>query len=158
MNYQYIIISPARNEEKHIEKAINSVINQTRRPKYYIIVNDGSSDNTSVIINRFVKVHDWKKEIKIPDRGFHKYGNGVMEAFYAGLNYLKEEEYDFLVKLDCDLSFNAFYFEDLLKEFHSDEKLGIASGQTFFLNAKGELIWEDAPLDHTRGGSKVYRK
>jgi hypothetical protein len=62
-----------------------------------------------------------------------------MEAFYTGLNYLRDQEYDFVVKLDCDLSFNAYYFEDLFKEFHSDEKLGIASGQTFFLNPKGEL-------------------
>jgi biofilm PGA synthesis N-glycosyltransferase PgaC len=158
MSCQYIIISPARNEEKHIEKTINSVINQTKKPKYYVIVNDGSTDNTSAIINRFAAVHDWIKEIKLSDRGFHKYGSGVMEAFYTGLNYLRDQEYDFVVKLDCDLSFNAYYFEDLFKEFHADEKLGIASGQTFFLNPKGELIWEDAPLDHTRGPSKVYRK
>ena len=42
----YVLITPARNEAQYIELTINSVVSQTLRPIKWVIVNDGSTDNT----------------------------------------------------------------------------------------------------------------
>jgi len=155
---KYIIISPARDEEELIEYTLKSVIRQTIKPLEYIIVNDGSSDGTGKIIEGYSKDHPWIRVIDLPDRGYYTYGNGIITAFNKGLDEVNKKDYEFIVKLDCDLSFDEHYFENLLRQFSLDEKLGIASGQTYFLNGKNRLVWEDAPLDHTVGPCKVYRK
>ena len=41
----YILITPARNEERFIEKTIQSMIKQTDLPVRWVIVNDGSTDS-----------------------------------------------------------------------------------------------------------------
>ncbi len=43
---EYVLITPARNEEKHIEKTIRSVVSQTHPAEKWIVVNDGSTDRT----------------------------------------------------------------------------------------------------------------
>ena len=51
------IIMPIRNEERHIKKTIESILNQKNfHDKYEIIIADGmSTDNTRDIIDRFIR-------------------------------------------------------------------------------------------------------
>jgi glycosyltransferase involved in cell wall biosynthesis len=46
------IIIPAHNEERHIEKCIESLLAQDYRDIEIIVVDNGSSDNTSKIVER----------------------------------------------------------------------------------------------------------
>ena len=46
---QYVLVTPARNEEKNIERLIQCVVAQTVRPSKWIIVSDGSTDGTDEI-------------------------------------------------------------------------------------------------------------
>ena len=55
MSPKISVILSAYNEEKFIEKAIGSVINQTLEDIEIIIINDGSTDNTLNIINGYAK-------------------------------------------------------------------------------------------------------
>ena len=55
----FILISAVYNEEEFIEQLIKSVIFQTVRPKKWIIVDDGSTDNTGEIIKRYEEQHDF---------------------------------------------------------------------------------------------------
>jgi len=155
---EYIIIAAARDEAQLIRYTLESVIAQRVRPVEFIIVNDGSTDGTDVIIKAYTQKYTWIHCVDLPDRGLYKYGDGIIQAFYAGFKKIKSKNYKFIVKLDCDLSFDEYYFENLLKEFSGNPNLGIASGQTYYLNRRGKLVWEDAPLDHTVGPSKVYRR
>jgi len=50
---QYVIISPVRDEEEHIQATIESVSNQTVRPAEWVIVDDGSTDRTGAIIDHY---------------------------------------------------------------------------------------------------------
>ena len=52
---KYLLISPVKNEEEHIEKTISSVLAQTIKPLQWVIVNDGSKDRTEEIINYHCK-------------------------------------------------------------------------------------------------------
>src|SRR5688500_8483764 len=95
----YIIISPARDEEEFIERTLDSVIAQTIRPIEYIIVNDGSTDNTGKIVKAYSKNYPWIRIVDLPDRGYYKYGNGIIAAFNKGLETLNSKDYEFIVKL-----------------------------------------------------------
>ena len=153
----YIIISPVRNEEEFIEKTIKSVVNQTKKPQEWIIVDDGSTDKTADIINGYVNKYNWIKIISQEDRGFYFPGTGVVNTFYKGYDNISQNSWDFIVKLDCDLSFEEDYFEKLIHEFEINPKLGIASGLTF-IPSNGKMISEKVQDDHPVGPSKVYRR
>jgi poly-beta-1,6-N-acetyl-D-glucosamine synthase len=153
----YVIISPVRNEEVLIEKTIHSVANQTIRPSEWIMVNDGSTDKTAEIIVRYQSEYNWIKLINVADRGYYLPGKGVVETFYKGFNSISEKNWEYVVKLDCDLEFEPDYFETIFKKFSSNPKLGIASGCTY-LPVNGKLIMEPVQEDHPVGPSKVYKR
>ncbi|HZV34699.1 MAG TPA: glycosyltransferase family A protein, partial [Verrucomicrobiae bacterium] len=115
LSRRYIIIAPVRNEEAHLRETIESVASQTVRPVLWIIVDDGSSDRTAQIADEAARAHGWIKVVHRADRGFRRQGGGVMEAFYDGYKLIGDESWDFLIKLDGDLSFAPDYFEKCLK-------------------------------------------
>jgi len=155
-NNKYIIISPVRNEEDYIEKTIHSVISQTILPVEWVIVNDGSTDKTPEIINNYTSRFQWIKRVDRPLNG-HRPGPGVVLAFNNGLNKTQIKDFDFVVKLDGDLSFEPEYFELLIKEFEKNPRLGMASGTTY--NVKGnKLVMDKMPDDHVRGAAKMYKR
>ncbi|BFU93465.1 MAG: glycosyl transferase family 2 [Nitrospira sp.] len=153
----YVVISPVRDEMAHIEKTIQSMVAQTTLPTQWIIVNDGSTDDTRQIINRYVAKCAWIKAIHRENRGFRKSGGGVIEAFNEGYRALATSEWDFLVKFDGDLSFDTDYFEKCFKYFAVEPMLGIGGGDVYH-DIDGSLIVEKNPRFHVRGATKIYRK
>jgi len=154
--YRYIIITPVRDEEKYIGKTMESVLSQTIRPAEWIIVNDGSSDNTGKIIDEHATQYTWIKAIHREDRGFRQAGGGVIEAFYDGYKCITSNDWEFIVKLDGDLSFDADYFERCFKEFDNRPELGIGGGEIYNL-INGTLVPEKNPIFHVRGATKIYK-
>jgi poly-beta-1,6-N-acetyl-D-glucosamine synthase len=157
--YKYIIITPVRDEALYIEKTLESVFRQTILPSQWIIVDDGSSDGTSEILDIRSSQTNWIKVIHRGNRGFRSAGGGVMEAFYAGYSVLNDENWDFIVKLDGDLSFPPDYFEQCFKIFEAEAELGIGGGTICQLE-NGQLRVDSAgdPLFHVRGATKIYRR
>ncbi len=51
----YVLITPAYNEGRFIAKTIESVLAQTRQPLRWVIVNDGSTDDTWDIVQRYAE-------------------------------------------------------------------------------------------------------
>lgn len=153
----YIIISPVRNEEQHISRTIQSVLNQTIKPLEWIIVNDGSIDNTSLILQKYTEKYKWIKVVDVEDRGYYLPGTGVIQAVTKGYNKISNNNWDYLVKLDCDITLDEDYFESLLYKFENNPSLGIASGGVY-LKTENKLIREKSQFDHPWGASKIYRK
>lgn len=152
---KYAIVTPVRNEETYVRKTIESVISQTIKPIQWIIVNDGSTDGTKDIIERYIIKFPWIKMINLEDRGFRP-GQGSADVFNKGLRYI-ESKYDFIVHLDGDVSFSPDYFEKIFEKFSDDPKLGIANGKSYYLE-KGKLILYRSADTSTMGPTKVYRK
>jgi len=152
----YVIISPVRNEGEFIQNTLDAVIAQTVKPTEWIIVNDGSNDDTAGIIASYTNVHPWIKLIDRPDRGYRKSGAGVMEAFYDGYNALESKSWNFIVKLDGDVTFDEYYFENCFNKFAQDSELGICGGIICYV-IDGQVVHEKNPVFHVRGATKIYR-
>lgn len=156
---KYIIITPVRDEAPYIGKTLESVLHQTILPSQWLIVDDGSSDGTSEILDTSMAQTSWIKVIHRGNRGFRAAGGGVMEAFYAGYSVLNDEDWDFIVKLDGDLSFPPDYFEQCFKIFEEEAELGIGGGTICQLE-NDQLRVDSAgdPPFHVRGATKIYRR
>lgn len=89
-NYLVSIVMPAYNAEKYISKSIDSVLLQTHNNWELIIVNDGSSDRTSDVVDLYNDIR-----IKL----FNIDNCGVACARNIGINYVKG---DYIAFLDSD--------------------------------------------------------
>lgn len=157
MKQRYVVITPARDEERTIALTLRSMFAQTIPPLRWVIVNDGSSDRTREIIECQLGTVPWLVLMDRHDRGFRALGGGVVEAFAEGLARVQDLSWEFVVKLDADLSFGPRYFENLLARFEANPKLGMASGKTFLLqDGRKRIEW--CHDDHVRGPAKMYSR
>ena len=157
MNPRYVVITPVRDEEKFLPLAIKSMVGQTLRPEEWVIVNDGSKDRTGEIIEEAAQQYPWIRSVHRGDRGYRKWGAGIIEAFYDGFNALTCQDWDFMSKLDGDLSFEPDYFERALEKFQESPRIGIGGGILYHYE-DGQVVWEKHPKFHVRGGTKIYRR
>jgi biofilm PGA synthesis N-glycosyltransferase PgaC len=155
-NLQYVLITPARNEEKYIGKLIQAMIHQTVLPVKWVIVNDGSTDSTGDIVKGYLPEHSWIELVQLPqhrDRSFA----GKVHAFNAGHERVRDCEYEVLGNLDADVSFCENYLEFLLGKFEEEAKLGVAG--TIF---KEEGYSSDSQSfeghTHVAGGCQLFRR
>jgi glycosyltransferase involved in cell wall biosynthesis len=154
---RYVIITPVRDEEKYLGQTIECVLNQTIRPLEWVIVDDGSSDRTGEIIDQYSAQFSWIRAVHRVNRGFRKSGGGVVEAFYDGYRALQSKEWEFIVKLDGDLTFSTHYFEECFAHFYGEPRLGIGGGEIYH-SLDRKLKLEENPRFHVRGATKIYRR
>jgi glycosyltransferase involved in cell wall biosynthesis len=148
-----------RNEAEYVGKTIESMCRQTTRPAHWVIVDDGSTDATGEVVTAAAADTPWLSVVRRPDRGFRKSGGGVIEAFYDGFAALKTQEWDYLVKLDGDLTFEPTYFETCFAQFANEPRLGIGGG--IVCGMRDGRLHVDSPGDppfHVRGATKIYRR
>jgi biofilm PGA synthesis N-glycosyltransferase PgaC len=156
---QYVVISPIRNEEEYLPQTITSMCAQTVKPLKWVLVDDGSNDRTGALIDEAANQYSWIIAVHRKDRGSRQAGSGVIEAFYDGYARVANDHWDFIVKLDGDLSFGADYFESCLQEFQADLNLGIAGGTCCrIVDNKQVAEFEGEPAFHVRGPTKIYRR
>src|SRR5580698_1711925 len=154
---KYVVITPVRDEEKHMEATIEAVAGQTIRPTEWVIVDDGSSDRTGDIIDQYAAKFSWISVVHRSNRGFRKSGGGVVEAFCDGYDRLRCNDWDFVVKLDGDLTFARTYFEKCFEHFELDPELGVGGGEIYH-DVGGVQKLEANPKFHVRGATKIYRR
>jgi len=154
---QLLIISACRNEGKYLEKCIPSILEQTLQPTLWVIVDDGSTDETPTLLAKYEKEHPFIKVITKTDRGKRKVGPGVVETFYEGLNSVDWEAYSFLCKLDLDLVLPPNYFETLIDRMDENPRIGTCSGKAYYADSKGKLVSEKCGDEMSQGMTKLFR-
>jgi GT2 family glycosyltransferase len=131
----YVLMTAAYNEEAQIEKTIESVLSQTRLPKRWVIVSDGSLDRTDEIVQSYARKHDFIRFWRVTRAPGRSFASKVV-ALRSASELLEDVKFDFIGNLDADISVDSSYFEDLIAHFEIDPKLGIASG--FVSDRKGK--------------------
>jgi biofilm PGA synthesis N-glycosyltransferase PgaC len=123
----YMLITAARNEALFIEQAILSIISQTVLPEKWIIVNDGSTDNTDEIIRRYTIRYQFIRLLRLDSIGNRSFASQAFALNHA-IKYLKSSKYDYLGCFDADITVDRDYYEKLITRLHENSDLGIAGG------------------------------
>jgi poly-beta-1,6-N-acetyl-D-glucosamine synthase len=122
---KYVLITPARNEERVILQTLESVCAQTLKPVRWVIVDDGSTDRTAEIVTGYCVSHPWIELLSQPQRTDRSFA-GKAYAVNAGLDRLKGVDFEVLGNLDADVTFDPDYLEFVVGKFVLDPKLGVA--------------------------------
>jgi biofilm PGA synthesis N-glycosyltransferase PgaC len=153
----YVLISPARNEERYITKALDSVVCQTVLPCKWVIVSDGSTDRTDEIVSKYAADHKYIQLLRISRHNSRNFSSKV-NAFRAGYDLLKDLEYNFIGNLDADVSFEPHYFERILQKFLEISRLGIGGGIILELQ---NGVYKERSLDrawNVTGAIQLFRR
>ena len=86
------VIMPVYNSENYLEESINSILNQTHKNFEFIIINNGSTDNSLKIIKKYQKID--RRIVLI-----EKKNRGLIESLNDGLSKSKGQ---YIVRMDSD--------------------------------------------------------
>jgi glycosyltransferase involved in cell wall biosynthesis len=121
------VIIPAYNAEKTLERCVKSVLNQTIKPNEIIIINDGSEDKTSEVIESLANTNNLIKHLFQSNAGVSKSRNrGIMVAESTQVMFLDADDYWIPTKIEahmrhlnehetCSASFTNYFIEESLK-------------------------------------------
>ena len=157
-----LVITPAYNESDQIERVARAMAAQTRPPDEWIVVDDGSSDDT---VARTQALRDQIPFLRVIETGSRPEMAHVRDrlasasearAFNVGLA-ARSSEFDHVCKLDADIELPADYFERLLAQFAIDPQLGIVGGA--LIEDHGQR-WERIPVPdhHVHGALRIYSR
>ncbi|HET6249239.1 MAG TPA: glycosyltransferase family A protein [Tepidisphaeraceae bacterium] len=154
---RYLLVTPCRDEAKYARRTLDSIAAQTCPPALWLIVDDGSTDDTPKILAEYAAKYPFIKVIRREDRGFRKLGGGVIDAFYHGYDTINPADFDYVCKLDLDLDLPARYFQTLMERMEAEPRIGTCSGKPFFRDEAGKPVSEMCGDENSVGMVKFYR-
>ena len=116
------IVIPVFNVEKYVKQTLDSVKNQLSRPDEVIIINDGSTDNSSRIINNYNNEEGW--------RIIHKTNEGLGPTRNYGRLIAKSEYIYFLDSDDIVKSNLILRLREIIQQNNKPDMI-LFSGETF---------------------------
>ena len=139
-------------------KTLDTVAAQSEPPALWLIVDDGSTDQTPAILAEYAAKYPFIKILRRDDRGFRKLGGGVIDAFYHGYETINPNDFDYVCKIDLDLELPPKYFQSLMDRMERQPRIGTASGKPYFRGPNaGNLISEKCGDENSVGMIKFYR-
>jgi glycosyltransferase involved in cell wall biosynthesis len=161
MEARILIISPMRNEAAHVERVARSVAAQTLTPAEWVVVDDGSTDDTAAILRRlesdipFMRVFSRRADQEpVADRLAVA---AAPRAFNYGLDRAEVHDWTHVVKLDGDIELPPDYFERVLERYEQDSEVGMAGGNLVEPRG-GRMVMIPIPPHHVHGAVKCYTR
>jgi len=141
-----------------MRRTLDSVMAQSVPPALWVVVDDGSTDETSAILESYKARMPYLRVVRRENRGRRSVGPGVIEAFYAGLETVSLDDFDYVCKLDLDLDLPPRYFELLMQRMEKNPRIGTSSGKPYFVEqGTGNLVPEVCGDEMSVGMTKFYR-
>src|ERR1700675_1894290 len=153
---KYVLITPARNEEKFITKTLDSMVVQTLLPQRWVIVDDGSTDRTTELVESYARRHPWSELVRRPQRPKRAFVGKAL-AFNVGFEHVTSLEFDVVGNLDAGLLFDPDYLEFLMQKFSEDPKLGVC-GTPFIEDGYDSTKDSFEGENHVAGGCQLFRR
>lgn len=137
-NYKVSIILPVYNVEKYLKECFESIKKQTYKNIEIIFIDDGSTDNSKIMVDEFKKLD---KRVKV----IHKQNGGVSSAKNKGLevatgdyitfidpdDYVTEEYIEYLLKLsinnNSEISISKVFFDNYNMKENNDSRIELLS-------------------------------
>ncbi|HEX4796932.1 MAG TPA: glycosyltransferase family A protein [Humisphaera sp.] len=154
---RYLLVTPCRDEAKFARRTLDCIAAQTIKPALWIVVDDGSTDQTPQILAECAAKLPFLKIIRRENRGYRKLGGGVIDAFYAGYDTINPNDFDYVCKLDLDLDLPPAYFQKLMERMETNPRIGTFSGKPYFRDGAGRMISETCGDENSVGMVKFYR-
>lgn len=153
---RYVVVSPVRDEGRFLPQTAAGLVAQTRPPRQWVIVNDGSADDTGRVADALAAGHPWVSVIHRPRVSDRARGAPVVGAFHEGLRTL-DDGWDVVVKLDGDLGLPSHYFEWVMAVFERLPRAGLVGG---VLDVFDGSAWVPDNVGRTtvHGAVKAYRR
>jgi hypothetical protein len=157
-----LLITPARDEAPFLANTVRAVAAQTRTPDLWLVVDDGSTDDTPKILRSLAAKVPFLRVLEAPQRAEESGGDRLTlaaeaRAFNLGLASVDLAEFTHVGKLDADVELESDYFERLLEEFAAEPQLGIAGG-VLLEHAGKKWRTTKIPEYHVRGALKLYSR
>ncbi|MBK8814684.1 MAG: glycosyltransferase [Methylococcaceae bacterium] len=158
MDTRYALLTAAKNEEKDISHAIQSVIQQTIRPVAWFIVDDGSIDHTAEIIRQYAAHHSFIRLITREGGQTRSFGSKD-KAINMAYELAKELSFSYIGVQDADIAVTrADYYEQVMTAFSSEPRLGIAGGYIYERKGENWLPRFANSPDSVAGGVQMFRR
>ena len=152
----YTLVTPARNEAAYIPGVIESVLGQTVRPAKWVIVSDGSTDETDNIVVLASKSNPFIQLIRVAGQTKRSFGSKAL-AFKEGYEALKDVVFDYVGNLDADVTLEPHYYQRMLEEMSKNSRLGVASGVCWDKTNSG-FKRTISSLNHAVGAVQFWRR
>ena len=159
---RFLIIIPTHNEEENVLLCLESLRKQTFQDFSCVIVNDGSTDNTKIIVEHFIEnvrlsgVEASTFTLHNLPKSEHQPGAKVVRTFNKGLEGISLNEFDVICKFDADIIFPENYLEEVNEIYENNSKAGMVSGLVY-IQKSGNWEFENlSSKNHVRGPVKSY--
>jgi glycosyltransferase involved in cell wall biosynthesis len=159
----FLLITPAKDEDKFLPLVIESLLKTDKLPVLWLIVDDGSTDDTLKIIREASTVHSFIKFVSVSQTGgrdlTYRYSRVCRLGFERAITLAESSGLDwgYIALLDADIVLSRGYFEALIADMEGDSSIGIESGEIFSYmdeRVKRVRVFDETP----RGGARVWSK
>ena len=130
LNPEVSVVMSAFNSEEFISDSINSILNQEFKDFEFIIVNDGSTDNTLSIINKYQKIDNRIKVINQKNCGLTRSLNNAVSVANS----------NFIARIDADDISLPSRLSTQLKYLKSNSNLGFVFSSFNLIDKSGKKI------------------
>ena len=157
-----LVVSPVYNEAGHLARTIAAVAAQTRTPDRWIVIDDGSTDDTLAIARGAARELPFLRVLSAPDLpgavGSDRLATArEARAFNMAIEQAGWRSYTHVGKLDGDVELPPEWFARLLARFAEDPQLGLTGGRLVEPSPAG---WKLIPIPnaHIHGAVKLYSR
>jgi glycosyltransferase involved in cell wall biosynthesis len=134
------ILVPLYNREKYIKETIESALNQNYDCIEIIVVDDGSSDSSAAIVERYLSTGKVQ---------LYRHAEGINRGQSVSLNLaLSKAKGEFIAILDSDDLFLPNKLVDQIAYLDANPDVGLVYGMGYGVNAEGKIIYDILGVDH----------
>ncbi|HKR03939.1 MAG TPA: glycosyltransferase [Bacteroidia bacterium] len=130
------IVMPCYNAEKYFVEAIESIINQTYKNLEIVLVNDGSTDGTSELLNKYARE---VSQIKIIS---NEKNLGLIASLNKGVAAATGE---YIARMDADDISVSDRIEKIMNVFFQIPEVEVVSAANFMISLKGKILLQTVP-------------